>query len=142
MQEAANAATLQPPVVYGLLLCVLMVSAPHAEHLPLWVSALCAVLLGWRAYLTRNKLPLPQRGLLLAITLGGIVGILASYHTLFGREAGVTLLILLAALKQLELRTRRDATVVIYLGCFIVITNFLYSQGIPTALFMPHCWRS
>lgn len=136
MKDPARAAALPPPVVYGLLACTLMVSAPHVEHLPLWVSALCAVLLGWRAYLTHSRLPLPQRGLLLGITLGGIVGILASYHTLLGREAGVTLLILLAALKQLELRTRRDATLVIYLGCFIVITNFLYSQGIPTALFM------
>jgi transglutaminase-like putative cysteine protease len=127
---------LPAPLIYGLLLCILMVSAPHADHLPTWIDALCVMLLAWRAYLTRNDLPLPRRWLLLAITLGGIAGILIEYHTLFGREAGVTLLILLATLKQLELRTARDATVVVYLACFIVITNFFYSQSIPTALFM------
>ena len=127
---------LSAPVIYGLLLSMLMVSAPHAEHLPPWVSALCAMLLGWRAYLNWKGLPLPKRWLLLSITLAGVIGILLSFHTLFGREAGVTLLIMLASLKQLELRSRRDAMMVIYLACFIVITNFFYSQSIPTALYM------
>jgi transglutaminase-like putative cysteine protease len=123
-------------IVYGLLVCMLMVSAPHADHLPPWISTLCVMLLGWRAYLSWKGLPLPKRWLLLTITVAGIGGILLSFHTLFGREAGVALLILLASLKQLELRSRRDAMTVIYLACFIVITNFFYSQSIPTALFM------
>ncbi|MBI5659464.1 MAG: DUF3488 domain-containing transglutaminase family protein [Nitrosomonadales bacterium] len=125
-----------PSLVYGLLACILMVAAPHAGHLLLWVSALCAVLLGWRAYLAYSGAPLPPRWLLLAITLGGVGGILISFHTLFGREAGVTLLVLLAALKLLELRAARDATIVIYLACFIVVTHFFYSQTIPGALYM------
>jgi len=48
----------------------------------------------------------------------------------------VTLLVLLATFKLLELRTARDATVLIYLSCFIIITNFFYSQSIPTATYM------
>jgi len=131
-----NSAPLQPMVIYGLLASILMVSAPHANHLPPWISVLCVMLLGWRAYITHKKLPLPRHWLLLTITMAGVIGIVLSFHTLFGREAGVALLILLTSFKQLELNNRRDATVVIYLGCFIVITNFFYSQTIPTALFM------
>ncbi len=70
------------------------------------------------------------------ITLAGVIAIGIGFRTLFGREVGVTLLILLATLKLLELRAVRDATVLIYLSCFIIITNFFYSQSIPTALFM------
>ncbi len=124
------------PLTYGLLTCILLVSAPHAEHLPLWLSALAATLLGWRAYLAYSGTPLPARWLLLTIMLGSMGGISISFHALFGRELGVALLILLAALKLLELRAVRDATVVIYLACFIILTNFFYSQSIPTALFM------
>jgi protein-glutamine gamma-glutamyltransferase len=127
---------LSAPAIYGVLLSILLVSAPHADHLPVWVDALCAMLLLWRAYLNRKNQPLPKRWLLLTITLGSIIGILVEYRTLFGREAGVTLLIVLVALKQLELRTLRDARLVIYLACFIIITNFFYSQSIPTALYM------
>ncbi|MFZ3019383.1 MAG: DUF3488 and transglutaminase-like domain-containing protein [Gallionella sp.] len=124
------------PLIYALLLSILMVAAPHAEHLPPWVSALCAALLVWRAYLTRIGGALPKRWLLTAITFAGAGAILIEFHTLFGREAGVTLLILLTTLKFMELRSPRDATVLIYLACFIVITNFFYSQSIPTALYM------
>ena len=132
----ASAVVLQKPVIYGLLLSILMVTAPHADHLPLWVSALCVALLVWRAYLAYSGNPLPKRWLLLAITFASVGGILIEFHTLFGREVGVTLLILLTTLKFMELRSPRDATVLVYLACFIIITNFFYSQSIPTALYM------
>lgn len=123
-------------LIYGLITCILLVSAPHAEHLPLWVSGLCVMLLSWRAYLTYSGNALPARWLLLLITVACVGGISINFHALFGREVGVTLLILLASLKLLELKAVRDATVLIYLSCFIIITNFFYSQSIPTALFM------
>jgi hypothetical protein len=59
-----------------------------------------------------------------------------SERTLLGREAGVTLLVVLMALKTLELRARRDALVVFFLGFFLVLTNFLYSQSLVVALSM------
>jgi len=123
-------------LIYGLIVCVLMVSAPHAIHLPLWVTTLAATMLAWRGYLAYRGMPLPPRWLLLAITLGCVGALLLNFRTLFGREVGVTLTILLAALKLLELRAARDAAVLIFLCCFIIITNFFYSQSIPTALFM------
>ncbi len=127
---------LSAPLIYGLIACILLVSAPHTEHLPLWVSAECAALLAWRAYLTYRDAPLPPRWLLLGITVASALAIALSFRSLFGREVGVTLLILLSTAKLLELRTARDATVLVYLSCFIIITNFFYSQSIPTALFM------
>jgi transglutaminase-like putative cysteine protease len=123
-------------LTYGLLLSILMVIAPHADHLPIWVSSLCAGLLLWRAYLAYSGKPLPNRWLLMLITFAGTAGIIFNFHTLFGREAGVTLLMMLAALKLMELRNARDAMVLVYLACFIVITNFFYSQSIPTALYL------
>jgi transglutaminase-like putative cysteine protease len=123
-------------LIYSLTLSILLVIAPHAEHLPLWVSAMCAALLLWRFALAYRSAPLPPRWLLLLITMIGVAIIGKSYHTLFGREVGVTLLMLLATLKLLELRSARDAMAIIYLACFIIITNFFYSQSIPTALLM------
>ncbi len=123
-------------LIYSLIACILLVSAPHTDHLPLWVSTVCVALLAWRVYLTYSGNTLPARWLLLGISVACVLAIAITYRTLFGREVGVTLLILLASLKLLELRAVRDATVVIYLSCFIIITNFFYSQSIPTALFM------
>jgi transglutaminase-like putative cysteine protease len=124
-----------PHLVYGLIASILMAAAPHAGHLLPWVSALCAMLLIWRAYLAYGGTTLPPRWMLLGITLGGTGGIAISLHTLFGREAGVTLLVLLSTLKLLELRAARDAALVIYLACFLLVTHFFFSQSIPSALF-------
>ena len=60
---------LTAPLIYGLIACILLVSAPHAEHLPLWVSAVCAALLAWRGYITRSGNALPVRWLLLTVTV-------------------------------------------------------------------------
>ena len=40
------------------------------------------------------------------------------------------------ALKTLELRARRDAFVVFFLGFFLILTHFLYSQTLPVAVAM------
>jgi len=51
----------------------------------------------------------------------------------------VALLVVMLALKLLETRVLRDGILLIFLGYFLVITNFLYSQTIPTALYMLVC---
>lgn len=60
----------------------------------------------------------------------------ATHRTLLGRDAGVTLIVSLLALKTLELRARRDAFVVFFLGFFTMLTNFFYSQSLLTAFTM------
>src|SRR5688500_3961875 len=59
-----------------------------------------------------------------------------SEQSLFGKEAGVTMLVVLMALKTLELRARRDALVVFFLGFFLILTHFLYSQSLATGLWL------
>ena len=46
------------------------------------------------------------------------------------------MLVVLMALKTLELRARRDALVVFFLGFFLVLTHFLYSQSLAVAVAM------
>ncbi|MFO1220887.1 MAG: DUF3488 and transglutaminase-like domain-containing protein [Burkholderiaceae bacterium] len=109
---------------------------PHIDHLPWWCIALSGVVLLWRAYLALGHLRMPGR-LPVAVLLGAaIVMTFWTEQTLFGKEAGVTMLVVLMSLKTLELRARRDALVVFFLGFFLVLTHFLYSQSLLTALAM------
>jgi hypothetical protein len=48
----------------------------------------------------------------------------------------MALLVVLMSLKTLELRARRDALVVFFLGFFLVLTHFLYSQSLGTGLWL------
>ncbi|NCT84742.1 MAG: DUF3488 domain-containing transglutaminase family protein [Comamonadaceae bacterium] len=116
-----------------LLAVIGAVIAPHADHLPWWSTALTAVVLGWRAALAVRQRPLPSRWWLLVVVAVYTGLTWLSYRTVIGREAGITLLVMLMALKTLELRARRDAFVVFFLGFFLVLTQFLYSQSLLTA---------
>lgn len=109
---------------------------PHAAHLPAWCALLAAAILVWRGHLAVRGAPLPPRWNVALVLAAAIALTLWSERTLLGREAGVTLLVVLMALKTLELRARRDALVVFFLGFFLVLTNFLYSQSLAVALSM------
>ncbi|MCC7483859.1 MAG: DUF3488 domain-containing transglutaminase family protein [Burkholderiales bacterium] len=125
--------------VLWLLAGLAMVAAPHFTRLPWWLAGLALTLAGWRVYLGHARLPLPGRWLLILVVFGATAGVYFNYRTIFGRDAGVALLVVMLALKLLETRALRDAMLLIFLGYFLVITNFLYSQTIPTALYMLVC---
>ena len=127
---------LHPRHIGWLLVAVIMVAAPHAERIPWWITLLAAMLLAWRLYITLHGLHLPRKWLLLPIAAGGLAGIYISYGRILGRDAGVALLVIMLALKLLEMATLRDAMILIFICYFLVITNFLYSQSIPTALYL------
>ncbi|MFS2168053.1 transglutaminaseTgpA domain-containing protein, partial [Variovorax sp. Varisp62] len=119
------------------LLCVIgLILLPQIENLPWWCTAITAMVLLWRASLSVQGRSLPSkwwRLALLALILGATY---ATHRTLLGRDAGVTLIVSLLALKTLELRARRDAFVVFFLGFFAMLTNFFYSQSLLTAFTM------
>jgi transglutaminase-like putative cysteine protease len=119
-----------------LLVVIGWVVLPHVSHLPVWTSLLTAAVLVWRGRLAVRARPLPSRWWmagLIALTLGLT---LYSHRTLLGRDAGVTLIVVLLALKTLELRARRDAFVIFFLGFFAMLTNFFFSQALLTAAAM------
>ncbi|MQA37914.1 transglutaminase TgpA family protein [Rugamonas aquatica] len=119
-----------------LLAAALMVLAPHFEHLPLWISAVVCGTLLWRAAITWRGKRMPSLWLLLPVSVAAMAGVYRSFHTLLGRDAGVAMLALLLAFKLLEMRAKRDLFVVIFLSFFVLLTNFFYSQSMPTALWM------
>ncbi len=120
----------------GLLVSLMIVTAPHAARAPWWLTLLTVCLYGWRVYLAMNRAELPSRWLLLVIALAAMFGVWLEFHTLFGRTPGIVLLMLFSGLKMMEARTHRDATIAVYLCYFMIITNLLYTQTIPTALLM------
>jgi transglutaminase-like putative cysteine protease len=119
-----------------LVVLVAWLISPQLPFLPLWCSGASLAVLLWRAGLAWRAGPLPGRwtmGLLLVFAVGAT---LYGFGSLIGREAGTAFLVLLLALKTLELRTVRDAMVVFFLGFFTLLSNFFYSQSLLTAVMM------
>ncbi len=117
-----------------LLGTIAWVLALQAAHLPAWCTVLTLAVLVGRAWLALRQMPLPRWPWKLALLLVAVSATWLSYRTLLGRDAGVTLIVLLLALKTLELHAKRDAFVVFFLGFFTLLTHFFYSQSLPTAV--------
>jgi len=121
---------------FWLLAGLALVAAPHTPRLPWWLNLIALMLIAWRVYLGVGERALPRKWLLSLFVLGGVVGIYVTYRTIFGRDSGVALLVLFLSLKLLELHTDRDAMVLVLLTYFLALTNFFYSQTLPTAALM------
>jgi transglutaminase-like putative cysteine protease len=122
--------------VLFLLALIAWTITPHLARLPWWCTALAAVVLLWRAQLAITNGKLPHRAWPVLVLLLGVGLTVWTYGTVVGKDAGVTLLVVLLVLKTLELRARRDALVVFFLGFFVVLTHFFYSQSLLLALAM------
>ncbi len=141
--QQLKAALLQPQVssaarerrdVLVLLAALAFVVMPHFEHLPWWATALLVVLWFWRSWLVVAQRPLPGRFAMLPLLIAATAAVWLEHRTLLGRDAGVTFLLMLLALKLLEMRAKRDIFVVVFLAFFILLTQFLFGQGIVIAV--------
>ncbi len=119
-----------------LLTCILFVCVPLASTLPLWVVAGFLGLFAWRVQIAWLGRRLPPRWLLISLLLASGAGVYIQFHTVVGKDAGVAYLILLLALKLLELRARRDIFVVVYLCLFIMLTTLFDAQTMLNAAWL------
>ncbi len=124
-----------------LLVAQALVILPHALHLPLWAIGLwlgCAL---WRIQIFRMRAGYPSLVVRIGLIALAAAGVFLSRGTLVGLDGGVLLLVAAFTLKLLEMRSRRDALVVIFLGFFVVVTAYLFDDSMLVALFslLPVC---
>ena len=119
-----------------LLAVVALVISPLTPHVPPWTMPFAYALLLWRAWLAWTQRPLPNRWIKGGLLMVAVALTIISHKTIVGRDAGVTLIIMLLVLKTLELRARRDAMVIFFLGFFTLLANFFFSQSLLVAMVM------
>jgi hypothetical protein len=122
--------------IFAVCFCFLFSIAPHFRNLPLWISLLVLLALGWRCLENIGKLGPFPKWLLVLLVLSGGIGVFAEYWTIVGRDAGLALLTVMTALKFLESRRHRDMLILVFLCYFLIATHFLFSQSIIIASLM------
>jgi len=122
-----------------IALALALAAAPHATRMPWWIGGLAIAFGGWHLYIVRMRVPFPGRWATAIMAVGAAAAVYLQFRTVFGRDPGIALLIAMLSLKMLEMRNAREATLLLALGFFLVLTNFLFSQSIPTALYLLLC---
>lgn len=127
---------LSPRELVTIIILSALAGAPHLFHLKPWIGAFFVAMILLRLIALGRSNALPGRFLLFLLTLGGLANVLAHYPILLGKQAGVALLISMLGLKLMEMKQRRDVYVLVFLGYFVLVTLFLYQQGMPILFYV------
>jgi transglutaminase-like putative cysteine protease len=113
------------PWTIGALLVSL---APHVPYLAIWITLAficCAV---WRYSIEKRRRMLPSRWIRGGLALLCFLGVFGTYSSISGVGPGSALLAIMAALKLLETRQRRDQFVLLFISIFLVMSSLLREQ--------------
>ena len=113
-----------------MLAALALALAPAIARLPPWVTAVFAAAAAWRLAVQQRGWRLPPAWLRLSLAGACVAGVLFTYRTLNGLEAGGALLVVMGAMKLLETRSRRDIQVLSFIGFFLVMMQLLYDQPV------------
>ena len=118
-----------------LLAAQLVVMAPLAFYLPIWILPVLLFSALWRIRVMKGSLEQPGVIIKLFVAALGIAALSISGLKLVSLDMMASLLMLGFAYKTLEVIQRRDAMVVLFTGFLLVGVSFLYSQTILSALY-------
>lgn len=118
-----------------LLISVACVYLPLQMQLPLWTSLAFVIVMLWRWMMHLGRWPYPTTAVKVLVVVLGIGAVLLSAKGKFHLESASTFILVASLLKVLEIKTQRDGYIVIFLSFFLLAVNFLFDQGILTALY-------
>jgi transglutaminase-like putative cysteine protease len=110
------------------LVALLLALIPHIQFLPIWITAAFVACAAWRYVIEQRRRPLPPTWLRAGLALFCFLGVLATYSSVSGVGPGSALLAIMAALKLLETRKRRDQFVLLFISIFLVMSSLLREQ--------------
>jgi hypothetical protein len=99
--------------------------AAHVMFLPIWITGALIFCGSWRYLIERRRRPLPPVWFRAGLALSCFLGVIFSYGSISGVGPGSALLAIMAAMKLLETRKRRDQFVLLFISIFLVMSSLL-----------------
>ncbi len=120
------------PLDRGLLIALIALitaaAAPHFLHLHSWITIFFLASVALRIASILQPRLLPGRFLLFFLAMGGMANVIINHPVLFSGETTIALMTSMVGLKLLEIHTRRDLFIVVFVGYFLLATQFLFNQ--------------
>lgn len=108
---------------------------PYLQQLSIWIVAVGLFCGMWRTNIYLGRWDYPKRWVKAVLVVACISGVALTGVGAFSLEAMASLLVSMFALKLIEMKNRRDAYVVIFLGYFAIAIQFLFEQQLLLALY-------
>nr|WP_321466580.1 DUF3488 and DUF4129 domain-containing transglutaminase family protein [uncultured Desulfobulbus sp.] len=125
-----------PQPLAPLILALAVAMAPLVLQLPPWAVLWCA--LAWAYVLIREKRHWPAitGSARIVLFLIGLAAVLLSAGMRFDGGDFIILLAVMAGIKPLEVASRRDSMVTVFLACFLTITSLFVFENLAMTLYL------
>jgi transglutaminase-like putative cysteine protease len=118
-----------------LIMALGIALVPQLSQLPAWVVLWCVVSWGYVFAAVKLDLPKPGKVVRPVLIVGGILGVLLTPEGGLDQNSSVALLWIMASIKPMEIRTRRDEMVTIFMVFFLAISCLFFSGTLMTAVY-------
>jgi Transglutaminase-like enzymes, putative cysteine proteases len=112
-------------------ICIL----PLLIKLPLWIWAVWFLALFWRIQIHLGRWKFPSTWTKFALGIGCASGIYLTFSGVRGVEPMVGFLVCSFILKIVEMRTKKDALIVLFIGFIAVAAQFLFAQDVVAGVY-------
>ena len=120
----------------ALVASLMITMVPHLPRLPVWVALWCILAWSYMLLVVKAGWPAPNQTVRRILTLGGVLGIIVTFGGSFDRHAGIAMLWMMASIKPMEIRNRRDVMVTIFLTYFLAAAILFFSNSLPVGWFI------
>ncbi len=120
------------PVLIGIHL----VALPLYPRMPVYILLLVAVLTLWTLLIISGRTSQPKQIIRLLVAAAIVSLLIVSYGSIFGQGPGTSMLLMLSFSKLFEMKSKRDAIVVVFIGYFLIASNFFHTQDPWVAVYV------
>ncbi len=117
-------------MLISLIILITAAAAPHFLHLHIWITIFFIASVALRVASIIQPRLLPGKFTVFILALLGLVNVTINHPILFSGETAVALMTSMVGLKLLEVHSRRDLFIVVFVGYFLLATQFLFNQQI------------
>lgn len=139
MDAAAEAFEQQKLIRHENLLWLIVAQGvtilPLLFRLPVWLWLLWVGVMIWRLRIHSGKASYPKTWIKSLLAAGCLLGLAVSYRGSIGVDPMVGFLVCAFVLKLLELQSRKDGLLLLFIGFIAVAAQFLFAQAIYMALY-------
>jgi len=122
--------------VRALILALAVAMAPLIFQLPLWAVAWCGIAWGCQLIRDARGRPALSRALRILIFIIGMAAVLVSAGLRFDGGDFIVLLAVMAGIKPLEVHSRRDSMITVFLAYFLTITSLFVFENLSMTLYL------
>ena len=127
---------MKSPPLRPLILALAVAMAPLIFQLPAWTVGWCGILWGYLLFGQHRGWPLPSRAVRLTIFAAGMTVVLIFAGLRFDGGDFIALLAVMAGIKPMEVRSRRDSMVTVFLAYFLVIASLFVFENLAMTLYL------